>query len=631
MTKPLGLTDHKPLVQDKFRGLYSRSDSDTVPDSYFDDCLNNKFSTQGVSSRDGLDLAPALTASNIVRFFQYKRLGENPRFIWLDNNGNLYDSLYYPVAIYQDVSFLDFSGVNFLNRFYITPHNRVKGIAGKSLLVYEGNGTARLAASVAPTGYTLTAINSGTAGNVEPGIHLIAVAYITSSGFVTAPGNSVASVTADGNHKVTVGSIPVGGSNISTKVILSTKSIPVSQFTGNTLGYEFFFVPGVVLANATTSTDINFYDSDLTNSADYLFDNLATIPAGVAIFVYNGRLGLLGADGFEHTCALSEPFDPETISAIDGFITVDPSEGGSGLKNAFAHRKSLILCSSDRIYATSDNGSSPSTWATPNIIDESCGAEPFSVATILDARGLNSDRAFIADRSGLLCFEGYVKKPELSFNIEGVWKRINKKYFNLVQVVDDPVDHRFMVSVPLDAATSISHILYADYSECFTVYNTLDERQVKWSIWQFPSAVTSFVGDKDVTTAKPVIHFSLSAGNIYTMKEGVINDFNNAIDSFWKSSFKEAVSGWINHIGAIGFRATGSGVVQIYTYGVDDSLPLTWPSLTITTAPGRDYFRLVNHVNERVSIKFRVSLINEYYKFYRLDAFAKPVFMQRPA
>ena len=625
----VGISDHTPIVQSKFKGLYSRGKGETVPVNYFSDCLNNKFGTEAVSSRDGLHSTPALTGTNIKRFFQYKRLGETARFIWLDNNGNLYDSLYYPAAIYQDATFTDFSGVNFLNRFYISPHNRVEGIPGKSLLVYEGSGTARLAAGSAPTGYTLLATNSAVAGKCEAGIHLIAVANVSTTGFITAPGDSVAEVTCTGGLKISVASIPVGGAEVASKVLLATKSIPASLYTGNVFGYEFFFVPGVSLTAADEEEDISFYDTDLVTSADYLFDNLATIPAGVAVFVYNGRLGVLGADGYEYTAAISEKFDPETINSIDGWITVDPSEGGSGLKNAFAHRKSLIFTSSDRLYATADNDNAPSTWPTPTIIDETVGAEPYAVATILDARGLNSDRAFIASRAGLVCFEGYVKKPELSFNIEDVWARINKAYFNLVQLVDDPVNHRFMVAVPLDAATAISHILYADYSEAFTVYNTLDERAIKWSIWTFPTAPTCFIGDKDATTLESVVHFALTAGNIYTMKDGLTSDFANAFESYWKSSSLESASGWVNHFGGVLFRCTGSCVMQIKIYGEDDTDEVTLPTMTITASPGKDYFRLMNKLSERMYIKFRTNLIDETYTFNRVDVFSKPVYMRR--
>jgi hypothetical protein len=150
------LKDHKPLVQENFKGLYTRGTNDTVPDDYFSDCLNVKFSEGEVLTRDGL--ISYLTKSNIVRYFTYRRLNETPRLIMLDSSGNLLDSLAPGTPIYTDATFTDFSMVNYNNRAYITPHDRIRGIASKSILVYEGTGNARLAAGTAPSGFSLAVV-----------------------------------------------------------------------------------------------------------------------------------------------------------------------------------------------------------------------------------------------------------------------------------------------------------------------------------------------------------------------------------------------------------------------------------------------------------------------------------------
>jgi hypothetical protein len=114
--------------------------------------------------------------------------------------------------------------------------------------------------------------------------------------------------------------------------------------------------------------------------------------------------------------------------------------------------------------------------------------------------------------------------------------RINKAKFNLVQVVDDPTGHRLFISVPLDSAMAISHILFADYSKAFTVYNTIDERAIKWAIWSFPTAPISITGEVDATTFQPVFRLALAGGNVYDMKAALTDDFGNAIDSYVKLS-----------------------------------------------------------------------------------------------
>jgi hypothetical protein len=621
--------EHTPLTEQDFRGLFAHGNNDTVPPGFFIDTLNVKYNRGIAQTRDGSEID--LSQANIVRYFEYRKIGENPRYIYLDSSGNLFDSLFPGVPIYTDAAFVDFSMTVMYNRAYITPHNRQEGTTSKKVLVYTGTGTARIAAGVAPTSFTLAAVESGSSGSCETGVHLVAIAYGTDTGFITAPGtgSGIAEVTVvTGDRKIDVSSIPLGSSYVTKRYVLATKSILPSLYTGNKLGYEFFFVPGGTIDdNVTTTKSLDFYDIDLVDSADYLFDNLDSIPAGVAIFSYNSRLAVANEDGNNWTVRLSEPLAPETFSAIDGFLTVDPSESVSGIRNGFEFRKNLILTSTDRFFATSDNGQSPSTWEV-TVIDKSVGADCFCVSTMLDARGTGNDRVWVATRAGLISFEGYVKKPELSDNIEDLWKRINKTKFDLVQVVDEPLFHRVFISVPLDSATAISHVIVGDYQEAFTVYNTIDQNLIKWSIWTFPSAPLSIHGSRDITTGKPVFGYSTSAG-IYLVKDGLTADFGNAIDSYAQFSLKTAMEGWVNHFGSIRFRISGSGTLAVTLNGEDGTLTANAPSIVLSSAPGKEYEIPINFVNEKCSVKIRLNTFGSYFILNKMELFAKGLWVSR--
>lgn len=624
----MNTTDHDPVDQLRFRGLYSRGKDDAAPPDFLIDCLNNKYGQAEVSSRDGSELA--LTKVGIRRFFVYKRLNENPRFIILDSNGNFFDSLAPGTPIYTDAAITDFSMVNYANRAYISPHNRLKGAASKSLLVYEGTGNARLAAGTAPTGFTLGVANAVGSGNVEAGYHIFAQAFITSSGFITAPGPAVWTIlNCPGGKAVNFSSIGLGGSSVVARVLLATKSIPTTLYNGNQYAYELFFIPNTIIANntATTLNGVSFFDADLLTSADYLIDNLATIPAGLGVIVYNNRLLTWAESGNEFTIRGSSVAEPEVFSSVAGFITVDPSDAVSGIKNCFEHRKALIINTANRIYHTADNGSDLTTWEVNNV-DKSVGLECFTVATVLDSRGTNTDRAFIGTKAGLISYEGYAKRPELSWNIEDVWGRINKLYFNLTQVVDDPINHRMFISVALDAATTISHLLYADYSQAFTVYGTLDEKAIKWSIWTFPSAPISIVGDLDSTTGLPVLHVALTGG-IYTIKPGLRNDFSTAIDSFIKTSLRTVAPGWVNHCDGIILRVVGSGSLALSLTGEDNANSQVLTPLILASAPGYEPWQFANFMNEKVSLKCRVSSINEWYTINKTSLSLKALWAAR--
>jgi hypothetical protein len=597
--------------------------------------MNVKFAESDVLTRDGLADPPAFTAANIVRFFKYNRLGEAGRFIYLDNLGNLYDSLFPSNPIWSDPTFLDFSLTPFNNRVYITPHNRTEGIPNRYVLVYEGSGQARVAAGAQPNGFTLVAANSAAAGNVEMGYHLFAVCFITASGFLTAPGPpTFPIVNAPGGLAVDISSLPIGNQAVSSVVVLATKSIPTTGaagYTGNQLGYEYFFIPGAVVVNGTTSITVNFYDADLVDSADYLFNNLTAIPAGVGIMSYGNRLAVWGEDANPNTIRFSQPNDPETFDAINGHITIAPDDNSSGIKNAITFRKSLLIFKSNRIKVTLDNGDDPTTWSIDDV-DNSAGAECFGVGMILDSRGANNDRVMFASRSGLISYEGLVKRPELTYNIEDYWNRINKAAFNLIQIVDDPEQHKIIVTIPLDDATAISHVLFGDYSMAHTIYGNLDPKLIKWSPWTFPSPPVSVIGDVDPITQNGILQFALASGNIYTMSDEnpVKMDYGNSIDSWIRTSLKTAMAGWINHFNAIKLRCTGFGSLQIDVYGEDSSRHQSLLSLPLSPSPGYEPYRLMNFINEKMSVRLRTSFSDEYFKLSQLYVWAREIYLSRP-
>lgn len=626
---------HVPITIDDWKGIYDRGRVvDEVPVGFLEDTYNTKFSESDVFTRDGS--TKILTASNIVRFFVYKRLGETIRYIYLNTSGQLFDSLFPGAPIWTDATFLDFSMGNFNNRAYITPHNRTVGIPGKSVLVYDGSGTARLAAGAAPVGFVLTAVDSGVSGTIEAGTHIIAIAYESNSGFITAPGPvSFAILNAAGGFKATVGGIPaVLPAGMVAVRILATKAI--QDYNGNQEGYEFFLVGsgqgGRVVAGPTTAT-IDFFDSQLTASATYLFDNKATIPAGVCITNYNGRLCIAGVNGDEHSVYMSQPYDPEQVSSIGGFLTVDPFESGDGIRNLFPFRGLLIICKPNRIYSAMDNQSEPVTWNVPLSVDVGCGTECFGVGAVLDSKGQNNDRAWIADRSGLVVFEGSVRRPEASWATQNVWNRINKAKFNLIQVCIDTEYQQIYVSVPLDGSATISHILYGYYGTAFGQFG-FDARMIKWSLWQTVPGVRSIITDTDQATNTSILKYAGSASNLYTIANdySIHNDDGIAYSSRVKTAYITSKAKYTQHCSMINIRATGLGILNTTLYGQDDVETSVLETKTLTATPGKEYELKANFESTKVACEFTIGAnINEYFQIGRMEMYLKPRWMSIPA
>src|SRR6188768_4348621 len=91
-SKNKDLRDHSQLTVPGFKGLYSNGMDDAVPPGYLIDSLNTQFEAIEIRTRDGF--TKVFDKPNIRRFFIYKRLNETSRYLILDTDGNLWDSLY---------------------------------------------------------------------------------------------------------------------------------------------------------------------------------------------------------------------------------------------------------------------------------------------------------------------------------------------------------------------------------------------------------------------------------------------------------------------------------------------------------------------------------------------------------
>jgi hypothetical protein len=623
----IDLINHSPLAVKQWKGLYSRGTDDSVPPGYFIDCLNLDFEQNEVITRPGL--VEDLTQANIRRMAIYKRLNETPRYLYLTTSGDLYDSLYPSTPIVSNAAFLDFSMINYFNRAYITFHNRIAGISGVNLYVYEGSGpgTIRFAAGSPPTGFSLGVATSASAGDVEVGTHLFALAFETSSGFITKPGPDNFTVyDAPGGFAVDLSAIALGPSGTVARWILASMS--TGSYDGNQFGQELFFAYRIPDNTTTTLTALSFFDADLINSADYLFDNLSLIPAGLGITSYGNRLALYGVPGFEYYVFLSKAGDPETFDETAGIILIDPSDAITSVVNLMEFRNSLYIFNKNRTYITSDNSGDPDTWEVDSV-DKGIGSSVFGLSKILDYLGANTDRFFTVTHAGAYCFEsGVYRKPDFSYNIKNVWDRINSAHFDLVQCVHVPDEYKVYISVPLDAATECSHLLVADYSNAFNFYGYIMPANVKWSIWNYANGSISSIVVDFVSPNVDQLKISFLSGDIYYHNDTVKTDDGLQILSWGKLFLATGIPGWIHHFNFLSLLSQGSGTITIDLYNIDGTQHVTPNGWTIAT--DRYLERKINFVSEKMAVKLSaVSHTGDWMRLVSLGISLKPMWMNR--
>lgn len=613
------MRDHQPLIQRGTRGLFSRGQEDTIPPGYLLKANNVIYSAYGIKTREGI--VNHLTFPNLVRFHIYKRMGEADRLLILNSTGELYDSTNLVTPILTIAAMTDFSMVAMFNRAYITPHNGVRGLPGEFVYVYQGSGVARKAAGNPPSGFTLVVIDSAAAGNIEAGDHLFAVAFETDTGYITAPGPvSFTKYTAPGSKKAKVTAIPIGPAGTVARHILATQTI--TTYNGNQIAYELFFVPGGKISNNVDVEldNINFFDTDLVASADYLIDNLSELPAQLGLADYSGNMIGWGSDTQESVVRVSKNGEPESWSGIDGFVIANPADGG-GVKNCVIYRGDLHIYKAQRHLMTRNNGGSPTTWPSPTM-DAAVGTDTHGICQIMDTKGQTMDQYIVASRQGLLKWTGGYEAQPLSFVVDDLWKRININEFKKVQVCLDPILKRIYILAPLDGASTPSHILVCDYKDGML----LDS--VKWSLWTFNVALRSVGVDTNFADQTSVLRIGASS-NTYSLSAAALNDVSVAIptpeieyafepaddDDFW------------NHYGGIRLRVIGAGTLKVKISGLDRVETLQARDITLSSAPGNDYTRNFDFQARRACVSLSTESIDEWFHINKRVLYKSPLWV----
>jgi hypothetical protein len=600
---------------------------------HFSDGLNFQCITDDtVKTRDGF--SKLITFSTVRRAYDYKIYGQADRILFLDNSGSIWDSTNLVTPILSIVGMTDFAFININGFAYLSPSNGSTGLPGESLYVYLGSGTARKAAGTAPTGGGFAAANSASSGHVEAGFHIFAVAYETDTGFITALGPTLfATITATGGLSVDLTNIPTGPASTAARRIVATKVI--TAYNGDQSGYEFFFVPnGRIADNTTTSLTVSFFDADLFSDASYLLDLFATIPAGNHLSSYHSRLCIGGENANPSVFRVSTVGQPEAINQVSGLIQIDPANASSAITNSIQYRDALYITKKTHWYSTNDNNGDPATWQVVTL-DEGIGADVHTIIPILDTGGVNQDKVLVANTAGFWGFGGSFSSLPLSWKIQDIWNRINFQAFNTVQGAVDPIAKRAYLCVPLDGATTPTHILVMDYEGIAPDLFDISNKQVRWFIWQIASAApTSVLVRTNNSTQIPELLVGSKDGNIYKLDPTVTNDNLIAIPTPFIQTAQLPVEddseGAILHCAGIRLRIHGSGTLKGTLYSYDAVRSENTPDYTMSSVPGVEKLLLSLFDAEKFYLKLYTQNIDEWFKINKIRIFLNKLWDELP-
>lgn len=87
----------------------------------------------------------------------------------------------------------------------------------------------------------------------------------------------------------------------------------------------------------------------------------------------------------------------------------------------------------------------------------------------------------------------------------------------------------------------------------------------------------------------------------------------------------------ITHFNGVRMRVVGSGSLLMSLHSLDDVNSQTLVPFTLAATTNREPFRLANFMEQRASLEFKTTQINEWFRITRVILYTKPTFVDFPA
>ncbi|MGH9482556.1 MAG: hypothetical protein ACRD1L_10760, partial [Terriglobales bacterium] len=310
------------------------------------------------------------------------------------------------------------------------------------------------------------------------------------------------------------------------------------------------------------------------------------------------------------------------------------------------------------LYLVTPNNGDPATWSINQVARGVGVSGPRALA-------VGDGFVIFVHRTGAFTFDGGVPalvSDELlgaSRDRPGLWERINWAYDNLIWVAIDHEEKCVRIGVPLDGATTCSHILKVSYLDGwdpsirfspFTArYHFFPGR--RWSLdtiaatqavrirRTLPAPGGGFIpADQRTAQSQMLLGSAAANGRVYYLNPGAVDD--DGVPFAWAlrtgavsaaELLKQNRQG-MELVGLVQVRARGRGRVSVEA-AVNDGDPQRFMEMDLADRPEGDYAGLALAQGEAVGLRL-ASLDNDdggaALRLRALYAFAKPVWALRP-
>lgn len=320
-------------------------------------------------------------------------------------------------------------------------------------------------------------------GNLCAGLRWMVVVFVNSNGNIMgfSPWASV-SATLAGSKTVVVSNLPIGPANTVERRVLFTVALDSAQGTYFYIANNDYEYPGgssagilqtatVISDNVTRTAEFNFVDTYITGASDgtYLAKE-PEVPPALDIYYSRAlnRLVYAGINAIQpapfgplnllSAVVFSEVGFPETILLPDNILQVGDTDG----ERVWCYREwgqAQMVCKEDSFFQVIPvTGSVPNLWTLVNLWRGIgiCGPKAIDIAPDFFA--------FAHETGGYRHPDSVTGLPSLiTDEIQQTWERINWTYGYTVWIKIDDKSKEVLFGVPLDDATSPSHILRCCY------------------------------------------------------------------------------------------------------------------------------------------------------------------------
>lgn len=480
----------------------------------------------------------------------------------------------------------------------------VNGVGQQQVRIFDGtNIDIAFRPLIAVTSFS--AADTG-AGQATLGTHFFGFVFQNRTGYSTVPttldnlGNPMSITLGSGNRQVTITvGIPAladgglsGNGNIQAKLFLI--ATPANNPNA------WFFVPAAVPPSTTVEQQDVPHETPVTLTFVFDIDDTALYQADSA----NNQFLLLTQDpntslgpfspqwiasyGTRMVYAagtklyVSDQANPQKITEADNVVQ-QPNQRYLGAGFALPGGTSFYVMGDKWTAYVTDNSDTPSTWSEPISISRNLGAPLQN----LICNQTSGNYAWVIVEGGPYLFNGAFDEKPLSYLVADQWKRVNWKAKYAIEIVDNTVDLKLLIAVPLDGATEPTHVFVFDYT------NGQRFDSIDFSIDNYDAATFGGIGlvketpSEAASEATNVWIGPSAAGTIKHFDTALRNDSSVAINSFWKSGLMRGnnIPTKMIRVGGCDIWVRGNGTLLVGIASMDETIVLTPPALLQSGVP----------------------------------------------